>query len=91
MSNSTPVGPLVFLGDPNVGNTLIARPNGIADADGINFATETFQWLRNGQPISGATDQRYTLTAADQGAGISVSYSYLDFGGGLGHGFLRQL
>lgn len=81
MSNSTPVGPLVFLGDPNVGNTLIARPNGIADADGINFATETFQWLRNGQPISGATDQRYTLTAADQGAGISVSYSYLDFGG----------
>lgn len=81
MSNSAPVGPLVFLGDPNVGNTLIARPNGIVDADGINLATARFQWLRNGDPIPGATDQRYTLTSADQGAGISVSYSYLDLGG----------
>ena len=81
MSNSTPVGPLVFLGDPNVGNTLIARPNGIEDDDGINYSTVTYQWFRNGDPISGATDQRYTLTSADQGAGISVSYSYLDYGG----------
>lgn len=37
-----------------------------------------FQWLRNGQPIAGATDIAYTtpaLTAADEGAKFSVRIS----------------
>lgn len=81
MSNSNPVGPLVFLGDPNVGNTLVGRPNAIEDADGINYSTARFQWLRNGEPIPGATGQKYVLTAADLNAQISLTYSYLDYGG----------
>ena len=81
MSNSQPVGPLVFLGDPNVGNTLVARPNAVEDADGINYSTVRFQWLRNGDPIPGATGQKYVLTNADLSSQISLTYSYMDYGG----------
>lgn len=81
MSNSNPVGPLVILGDALIGETLIARPNGIADADGINYSTQTFQWLRNGEPIFGATQQTYLVSSTDAGSQISVRYSYMDNGG----------
>ncbi|GGC23724.1 hypothetical protein GCM10011363_45330 [Marivita lacus] len=83
MSNSTPVGPLVILGDALIGETLIARPNGIADADGINYSTQAFQWLRNGDPIFGATQQSYLVSSMDTGSEISVRYSYTDNGGTL--------
>lgn len=33
----------------------------------------TYQWLRNGSPISGATGTSYALVAADQGAKITVA------------------
>lgn len=36
-------------------------------------STVTYQWLRDGAPIDGATDPTYTLVAADQGAAISVA------------------
>ena len=81
MSNSNPVGPLVILGDALIGETLTARPNGIADADGINYSTQTFQWLRNGEPIFGATQQTYLVSSADAGSELSVRYSYMDNGG----------
>ena len=83
MSNSTPVGPLVILGDALIGETLFARPNGIADADGINYSTQTFQWLRNGDPIFGATQQSYLVSSTDAGSEISVRYTYTDNGGTL--------
>lgn len=81
MSNSNPVGPMVFLGTPEVGKTLTARPNSITDDNGINTNTDSFQWLRNGEPIPGATGQFYTLQSADLNAQISVSYLYTDLGG----------
>ncbi|WP_198668873.1 cell wall-binding repeat-containing protein [Homoserinimonas sp. OAct 916] len=37
---------------------------------GVTFG---YQWLRNGNPITGATATTYTLVAADQGAKLSVS------------------
>ena len=37
-----------------------------------------YQWLRDGQEISGANQAQYTLTAADTGHGISVRASYTD-------------
>mgnify|MGYP006286516801 FL=1 len=80
-NNSLPAGPMMILGDAEVGETLIARPNGISDADGINYSSATFQWLRDGEPISGATGQSYEVTNADRGSQISVEWSYRDNGG----------
>ncbi|SHI06781.1 DUF4214 domain-containing protein [Marivita hallyeonensis] len=81
MSNSSPQGPLVILGDALIGEKLVARPNGVSDADGINFSTQSFQWLRDGQPIFGATNQTYFVSSSDAGSRISVEYSYTDGGG----------
>jgi hypothetical protein len=74
-------GDLLILGNAEVGEKLVARPNGITDPDGINYGTATFQWLRNGEPILGATGQFYEVGAADRGTQISVQWSYFDFGG----------
>ena len=40
------------------------------DANDTNGVT--YQWLRNGHPISGATHHTYTLTTADTGQKISA-------------------
>ena len=38
----------------------------------------SYQWLRDGQEISGANSAQYTLTNADVGHDISVRASYTD-------------
>jgi hypothetical protein len=82
-TNNTPKGPVTVLGQAYVGETLIARPNAIGDADGIDYTTATFQWLRDGEIIEGATDRTFEVSEADVGARLSVRYSYVDFGGTL--------
>ncbi|MFC6640139.1 DUF4214 domain-containing protein [Sulfitobacter sp. JBTF-M27] len=79
--NNAPKGPVTILGDAYIGETLIARPNGVGDADGIDYDTVSLQWLRDGEPIAGATDQKYTVTSDDFDTQISVRYSYTDLGG----------
>ncbi|MEU0267602.1 carboxypeptidase regulatory-like domain-containing protein [Nocardioides sp. NPDC006303] len=67
-------GPLVnaqapiVSGTPQVGETLTAYP-GVWNADGATF---TFQWLRDGARIAGATEETYALGADDLNAKISV-------------------
>ena len=39
----------------------------------VDSPTLSYQWNRNGAPIDGATANKYTLTAADAGASITVS------------------
>jgi len=51
-----------------VGQVLTAEVAGWSD--GVAFS---YQWLRDGTPIGGATGSTYTLTAADAGATISVA------------------
>lgn len=55
-------------GRPIVGETLTATP-GTWSVDGVQAS---WQWLRNGDPIAGATSDAYTAVAADVGASISV-------------------
>ena len=82
-TNHTPKGPVTILGEAYVGQTLIARPNGVSDADGIDTSTISFQWLRDGQIIQDATNRTYDVAIDDVDARLSVRYTYVDFGGTL--------
>lgn len=57
-------------GTPLVGQTLTANPGQWSPAD----ATVTTTWLRNGQPIPGATGATYALTKADLGKLVSARF-----------------
>ena len=56
-------------GTPQVGQTLTASASGVAPVG----ATVAWQWLRDGSPISGATNASYLLTDSDAGHKLSVS------------------
>lgn len=63
-----PVGRPVLVGGTTVGSTVSFTPgrwNGHPD-------TVTFQWLRNGSAITGATGTSYVLTRADLGRTLTV-------------------
>ncbi|HEY4094539.1 MAG TPA: DUF2341 domain-containing protein [Baekduia sp.] len=55
-------------GPAQVGGTLHANPG-----DWTPAGTTAYQWLRNGDPIDGATTDTYMLTAADAGQAVSVA------------------
>jgi len=50
--------------------SMIELSAGVGHWSGYPAPTYAFQWRRNGSPISGATSQDYTLTAADLGTSI---------------------
>lgn len=83
--NNAPFGPLGILGDEGgvaeVGAQLLARPNGVTDADGIDHTSWAFQWTRDGDPITGATGPLYTVTSEDMGADVGLRGSYMDRAG----------
>jgi hypothetical protein len=56
-------------GTAEVGQLLTASPSG---ATGNPAAARTWQWLRDGANISGATSSSYTLVTADSGTDITV-------------------
>lgn len=61
--------PPVISGTPRVNDVLTATPGGVVGTAPITIA---FQWLRNGEPIPGATAGSYTLVTADLGTLITV-------------------
>ena len=69
-------------GVPTIGGTaaedqvLTADTSGIGDADGLGAFS--YQWLRDGVVIGGATSSTYTLGDADVGTQVSVQVSYTD-------------
>ncbi len=78
--NSAPQGTASVAGWLGTGQSLQAKTVSIQDADGIGTAF-TYQWLRNGVEISGATAASYRLKDSDAGAQFSVRVNYMD---GLG-------
>jgi len=76
--NNAPVGSVTIAGSAEQGEILTVS-NGLADTDGLG--TISYQWLRDGEVINGATDTTYTLTQADVGSKISVRASYTDLQG----------
>ena len=76
--NWTPTGAPTITGTVRVGETLTANTAGIADSDGLNNATFTYQWLADGARITGATGSTYALAGADEGKNIKVRLSFTD-------------
>ncbi len=73
--NDAPTGDVIITGDAVEDQTLTVS-NTLADEDGLGAVT--YQWLRDGNEITAATGETYTLTQADVGAAISVRASYTD-------------
>ncbi|MEI7840313.1 MAG: hypothetical protein WCJ11_07430 [Methylococcaceae bacterium] len=74
--NILPTGTLEIIGTAQQNQTLSVRST-VADADGLG-AFINYQWLSNGEVISGATKLTYTLMTEDVGKNISVKVSYTD-------------
>ncbi len=74
--NDAPVGLPAITGTVTEDQTLTADTSGISDDDGLGAFS--YQWLRGGVNIGGATSSTYTLDDADVGSTISVEVSYTD-------------
>ena len=76
--NDVPVGEVLINGTAMEDETLAAS-NNLSDEEGLGVIS--YQWNRDGSPISSATTDTYVLTQEDVGSVITVTASYTD-----GHG-----
>ena len=79
--NTPATGEPTINGTAQIGETLTADTSGIADEDGLDNASFSYQWLADDSNISGATGETYTLADADEGKAISVKVSFTDDAG----------
>ena len=80
-ANTPATGAPTITGAAQVGETLTAGATGIADGDGLDSATFSYQWLAADAEINGATANSYTLTDAEAGKAIKVRVSFTDDAG----------
>ena len=84
-ANAAPTGLPAVSGTARVGETLTADTSAIADTDGLEDATFSYQWIVvDGDAetdIGGATEASYTLTAAEAGKTVKVRVSFTDDAG----------
>ena len=73
-----PTGLVSFYGPTFAGGTLTAT-NSLADADGLGVFN--YQWLANGTPLDGSTQNTLLLDKSLAGAKISLEISYTDLAG----------
>ena len=76
--NSPPTGVPTISGTAQVGETLAADTSSIADEDGLDNVSYSYQWLADDSDIGGATGGSYTLVEADEGRAIKVRVSFTD-------------
>ena len=85
--NFPPTGLPTISGTLQVGRTLTADVTGIADADGLDNATFTYQWVRGDGDaytnIQDAPGSSYTLVSEDEGKTIMVMVSFTDNAGNV--------
>jgi uncharacterized repeat protein (TIGR02059 family) len=68
---------------PERGDILSFDPLSIVDADGgVASGSITYQWLRDGAPVTGANAAAYTIGLADVGKILSLQVNYVDGEGG---------
>ena len=77
--NNPAIGTPTITGTAQVGETLTADPSGIADADGMHWASLSYQWFSSRDTeIEGATSPTYTLQASDANKAITVRVDFMD-------------
>ena len=74
IANNQATGGPIIGGTAQVGETLETDVSGIADEDGLENATFSYQWISN----DGTTDATYTLVAAYVGNTIKVKVTFTD-------------
>jgi len=72
-------GTVTIQGSPAVGTMLVAVTNNLP----TNPGTLTYQWMRGGTAITGATSSTYTTVQADIGAAITVKVEASNHAGDL--------
>ena len=84
-SNTPASGSVSIAGTSTVGEELTADGSGVVDANGLDTATFSYQWLRvdgdNETVIDNGTTTTYTLASADVGKAIKVRVSFTDDAG----------
>jgi hypothetical protein len=70
------VSPGYISGNPTVNSTLTYNVG--TAAGGVSPYIYSYQWLRNENPISGATGTTYTATSADLGTNLTVKITVRD-------------
>jgi Bacterial Ig domain/RTX calcium-binding nonapeptide repeat (4 copies)/Metallo-peptidase family M12B Reprolysin-like len=78
--NDPPQGSLTLTGSAQV-YARLGLLNQLTDVDGLGAFS--YQWLRGGVAIDGATGSSYSVVAADAGATLSFRVQYRDGGGTL--------
>ncbi len=81
--DSPATGAVAIAGAAREGETLTADISGVKDADGLDNAAWTYQWVRtpsggSGADISGATGATYVPVFADAGATFKVRVTVTD-------------
>ena len=76
--NSPATGAPSISGTARVGQTLTADTSGIADEDGLDNVTFSYQWMADDTNIQDATGPSYTLTGDDKGKAIKVTVTFTD-------------
>ena len=79
--NRPATGAPTISGTVQVGETLEADTSGIADGDGLDDVSFTYQWLADDADINGATGSTYTLTDSQEGKAIKVEVTFTDDAG----------
>ena len=64
-----------------MGETLTAETSGIADDDGLDNVSFSYQWQADDVDLPGATSSTYTLADSDDDKAISVKVSFTDDAG----------
>ena len=84
-ANTPAAGVPTVSGTAQVGETLTAATSAIADADGLDDVTYSYQWIVNDgnadADIKGATGSTYTPVDDDVGKTIKVKVTFTDDGG----------
>ena len=85
VANNPATGTPTISGTAQVGEMLTADTTGIADDDGLDNVSYSYQWVANDgnvdTDIMDATDSAYTLVAPDEGKAIKVKVSFTDDAG----------